>query len=289
MSSFAGALGGVKAAGADDDASRVTLYRLPGFLGLAQFWPELNLELRVPFSGQAQAKVDCQVVDLDYFQAQSRWDLSSLQGLAEQVNQKALENLSKENLPRKHPHFRVLLGYSFGGRVALHALASAPPLLWSAAILISVHPGLEQEEVRAARLRDDQRWAKQLRTLPWDQFLGVWDQQATLVDSGVHAPVRREADFCKARLAEALTACSLGCQEDFRPFLAQAGKPPLLWLVGEQDLKFKKILESLLKGHTNLQGFAISQAGHRIPWERSEEWKKIIALFLEKIIHGSAT
>ena len=41
----------------------------------------------------------------------------------------------------------VLLGYSMGGRLALHALL-ARPTLWQSAIVVSAHPGLAAVEER---------------------------------------------------------------------------------------------------------------------------------------------
>lgn len=51
---------------------------------------------------------------------------------------------------------KILVGYSMGGRLALHALLEGG--LWDAAILISPHPGLESEEERAARRAGDAEW-----------------------------------------------------------------------------------------------------------------------------------
>ena len=49
---------------------------------------------------------------------------------------------------------RALLGYSMGGRLALHALLEKDHP-WQAAVIISAHPGLESEPERADRRASD--------------------------------------------------------------------------------------------------------------------------------------
>ena len=66
---------------------------------------------------------------------------ASLCGFAEFLNEIAAPDV---------PGPRVLIGYSLGGRLALHALTQQPQL-WDAAVLISPHPGLRSHGERAAR------------------------------------------------------------------------------------------------------------------------------------------
>jgi len=58
-----------------------------------------------------------------------------------------------------------LVGYSMGGRLALHSLI-AQPKLWKGATIISAHPGLSTEEERVARRRKDAEWFDLSRSLP---------------------------------------------------------------------------------------------------------------------------
>ncbi|MBT7213976.1 MAG: hypothetical protein HN869_02080, partial [Verrucomicrobia bacterium] len=50
----------------------------------------------------------------------------------------------------------VILGYSMGGRLALHALTAAPEK-WRAAIIVSAHPGLVSGQQE--RREEDREWA----------------------------------------------------------------------------------------------------------------------------------
>ncbi|MDA7508581.1 hypothetical protein N8488_01170, partial [Akkermansiaceae bacterium] len=50
----------------------------------------------------------------------------------------------------------LILGYSMGGRLALHALTAAPEK-WRAAIIVSAHPGLVSGQQE--RREEDREWA----------------------------------------------------------------------------------------------------------------------------------
>src|SRR4051812_30010155 len=52
-----------------------------------------------------------------------------------------------------------LLGYSLGARVALGLVARHPHLV-RRAVLVSVHPGLASDVARAARVAEDEAWAR---------------------------------------------------------------------------------------------------------------------------------
>ena len=57
----------------------------------------------------------------------------------------------------------AILGYSLGGRLALHALVARPEQ-WKAAIVVSAHLGMLDAAERATRVADDARWADRFRT-----------------------------------------------------------------------------------------------------------------------------
>ena len=73
---------------------------------------------------------------------------------------------------------RILIGYSMGGRLALHALLEGGP--WDAAVIISANPGIRDPNEAAARRTADTVWATQALTLPWHDFLEKWNTQPLL-------------------------------------------------------------------------------------------------------------
>lgn len=63
----------------------------------------------------------------------------------------------------------ILLGYSLGGRLALHALLE-DSAMWRAAVIVSAHPGLQDDEARVLRMASDAHWAGRALVGSWDRF-----------------------------------------------------------------------------------------------------------------------
>jgi 2-succinyl-6-hydroxy-2,4-cyclohexadiene-1-carboxylate synthase len=158
----------------------------------------------------------------------------------------------------------VLLGYSLGGRLALHALL-ARPTLWRGAVIVSTHPGLTDPAERAARRADDARWAERFLHEDWDMVLADWDAQA--VFGGAKRTLERPASaYDRTALATALLDWSLGVQEPLAERLN--GIPcPVLWVAGVRDARYVQLgrdaMAQLPRGELRIA----PNAGHRVPWE----------------------
>lgn len=160
-----------------------------------------------------------------------------------------------------HP---ILMGYSLGGRLALHALIQDPSL-WSAAVIISAHPGLTSAEEKKQRLQQDQEWANRFLEDAWEQLMEDWNAQAVF-----QSPLKRnEKDYCRETLSQAMLQWSLGRQRDLRPELAKLNIP-IVWVVGEKDTKFRTLASSVTLSHPKSRISIIPKAGHRVPWEQPE-------------------
>jgi len=85
----------------------------------------------------------------------------------------------KELDVQRHLTFREpwhLVGYSMGGRFALHYALMFPQSVLSLT-LISASPGIEDESVREKRRKDDAAWAVKIQMLPPSLFLDEWYRQ----------------------------------------------------------------------------------------------------------------
>lgn len=174
----------------------------------------------------------------------------------------------------------ILLGYSLGGRLALHALLAAPER-WRRAVIVSAHPGLADPRERAERRRDDEQWAARFERESWDRLLEAWDARAVFGGTPT-ARARPEAAFDRAALAAALRAWSLGAQDDLRPALERL-TIPVLWIAGARDARYAALAEEAC-GRLPHGTVAIApDAGHRVPWERPEWFAERVITFIQDV------
>ncbi|MEO0415055.1 MAG: alpha/beta hydrolase-fold protein [Verrucomicrobiota bacterium] len=151
---------------------------------------------------------------------------------------------------------RELMGYSMGGRLAIHALARHPDY-WEKVVILSAHPGLASAEERQARRDHDDGWAKKARNLPWVDFLQEWNAQPVFAGDAISAEQQRLEDR-RDEISCAFENWSLGQQpchrEAIRNFCGD-----LRWLVGGEDRKFLQLAAEM---SINYQ--IVKNAGHRL-------------------------
>jgi len=172
---------------------------------------------------------------------------------------------------------KVLLGYSMGGRLGLHALLQQPDL-WNAAIFISTHPGLSSPAERKQRVIADEAWAKRFEKEEWEPLMQAWNSQPVFQDDGVIFD-RREEHFCRHALAQSMRVWSLGSQEALGAKIAQL-EIPILWMAGKEDTKFASLAESIFLKHPLSRICIMPNSGHRLPWQRPREFEAILTDFL---------
>ena len=172
---------------------------------------------------------------------------------------------------------RVLLGYSMGGRLALHALLENPHP-WQAAVIVSAHPGLEQESERIARRGSDAEWATQALAGDWQQFLSRWNAQPLLGAAALRdAQASGTLIMRRREIARSFVDWSLGAQSSLWERLAEISIP-VLWIAGENDPRYLALAERAVSMLPNGHLATAPAAGHRVPWE-AEEW------FAEQVAH----
>lgn len=171
----------------------------------------------------------------------------------------------------------VLLGYSMGGRLALHALL-ARPTLWKAAVIVSAHPGLADESECVARREKDAEWSALALKGEWDVFLEKWEEQGVLGGTGGMSD-RRGLKGRRASVARSFIDWSLGVQEDLSLCLDEV-LCPVLWITGERDEKFTKIAREVSSVMPRCMHEVVSGCGHRVPWEKPEAFASLCRDFL---------
>lgn len=173
---------------------------------------------------------------------------------------------------------KVLVGYSMGARLALHALLDRGP--WDAAVLVAPHPGLESEPERTERRESDAVWASRALSGDWADFLAAWNAQPVLADSGARPPLSANR---RREVARSFIDWSLGAQEPLWDRLGEI-PCPVLWCTGERDGKFTRLAERAVAHLEKGERWVAPGAGHRVPWDAPDAFRDETGEFLERVI-----
>lgn len=182
------------------------------------------------------------------------------------------------------------LGYSMGGRVALH-LALEQPALVRRLVLIGATAGIDDDEERQRRRLADDELADQLDPLDpggpvdqqrrLDQFLERWLAQplfASLAPETACLAARR-TNRC-AGLANSLRTCGTGTQQPLWDRLAELTVPVLL-VAGAEDHRFGALAARMAAAiGSNAQTVLVPDAGHACHLQRPSVVADMIEDFL---------
>ena len=178
----------------------------------------------------------------------------------------------------------LLLGYSLGGRLALHAMLAAPQR-WAGAVIVSAHPGLRNERERLAREESDRAWAERALHSDWEIFLGEWNAQPVFggaPDSDV-LPRQRGLKARRVEIAKAFRVWSLGRQQYLGEQLAVC-TVPVLWITGACDEKFSQLGAAMAGVMPESEHLAITGCGHRVLDEAPGDLCAAIRDFQKRIL-----
>lgn len=176
----------------------------------------------------------------------------------------------------------VLVGYSLGGRTALHAALTRPEL-WRGVVLIGATAGMADMAARRERRLADDRLAERIGDLGVDAFLADWLAQPMFA----RMP-RRDEDLAERRrntaqgLASSLRHCGTGTQDDLRWLLDRLTMPALM-LAGAHDLKFVaagRELAELWGGDARF--VEVADAGHAVHLEQPTVVAELIGSWLDQ-------
>ncbi|HDM8185840.1 TPA: 2-succinyl-6-hydroxy-2,4-cyclohexadiene-1-carboxylate synthase [Vibrio harveyi] len=175
----------------------------------------------------------------------------------------------------------ILIGYSMGGRIAMHGLAHHCflDLNICGAIIEGGNFGLQSESEKQARFGNDAHWARRFKTEPFVCVLNDWYQQ--LVFSSLNHEQRqtliekRSANLGSA-VADMLLATSLAKQSYLLPALQQQ-TIPLYYICGSKDKKFSQLAESSGLAYLQVEG-----AGHNVHQEQPQQF----AMHINQIFHS---
>jgi 2-succinyl-6-hydroxy-2,4-cyclohexadiene-1-carboxylate synthase len=157
----------------------------------------------------------------------------------------------------------TLVGYSMGGRVALHAALSLGERV-RRLVLIGASPGIADAGERAARAADDAALADRIEAIGIDAFVREWGAQPLF--TGIPRGVAEFIDADRRRntaagLAAALRGLGTGVMPSLWDRLPELGIPVDL-VVGERDEKYRAIAARMVEALPEGRVHVVPGAGH---------------------------
>jgi 2-succinyl-6-hydroxy-2,4-cyclohexadiene-1-carboxylate synthase len=177
-----------------------------------------------------------------------------------------------------------LLGYSMGGRIALH-LALAAPQRVRRLLLESASPGLADPDERAARVQSDNDLADAIERDGIAAFVAYWERLPLFAGRQTLPPAVREKQRAQrlqnrpTGLANSLRGMGTGQQESLWERLAELTLPVRL-LVGAQDRKYCDIARRMEQLLPAAQVSVVADAGHTIHLEQPDRFAQLVGDFL---------
>jgi 2-succinyl-6-hydroxy-2,4-cyclohexadiene-1-carboxylate synthase len=180
----------------------------------------------------------------------------------------------------------VVLGYSMGGRTALHfALRHGHRV--AALILESAAPGYADPRERAARVRSDEELAGRIEGDGIEPFVDYW-QSIPLWESQRGLPEATRAALRQQRLlnsalglANSLRGMGAGAQEPVMHRLPEL-RMPVLFLAGGLDARYAALAREMAGLVPGAEARIIPGAGHAAHFERSDAFAAEVSRFLER-------
>jgi 2-succinyl-6-hydroxy-2,4-cyclohexadiene-1-carboxylate synthase len=177
-----------------------------------------------------------------------------------------------------------VLGYSMGGRVALHLAAAAPERV-GRLILESASPGIADPAERAARAASDEALAARVEAEGLEWFVDHW-AAIPLFASQQGLPPEERAALRERRLrgsavgyANSLRGMGAGRQASLWGRLHELGQPALL-ISGELDVKYVATSEQAAALMPRARHVVVPGAGHTVHLEARETFAQLVVGFL---------
>ena len=171
------------------------------------------------------------------------------------------------------------VGYSMGGRVALHAALRHPDSV-ERLVLIGATAGIDDAGDRARRRAEDQALADRIMRHSLPAFIDEW--LARPLFDGLDDDTAMRDDRLRntrAGLASSLRLCGTGTQEPLWDRLGEVRSPTLV-LVGADDTKFRALGERLVDGLASAELSVIEDSGHSVHLEQPDRTADAISEFL---------
>lgn len=178
----------------------------------------------------------------------------------------------------------IVLGYSMGGRLAMHLALRAPEIV-DALVLESTSAGIESRQERLARAASDEQLADEIERDDIAAFMARWEA-LPLFASQTNLPAAARESLRRQRLrqdprglANSLRGMSVGLQESLWKRLPELSMPILI-IAGALDRKYCDIARTMSEAVPDARLNVIPDAGHAVHLERPNAFWQTVRTFL---------
>ncbi len=224
----------------------MTVLALHGFLGQGSDWLALK---------QASELKDAEWFCPDLFSKDSLVQMTGFDAFVESF----LESIKLQKVD-------LLLGYSFGGRMAIEILKRQPEFS-KKTLLLSTHlGGMTSEQIKEKRERDS-IWAMRFLSEDWEKLISDWNKQSLFSEDSKLS--RDEYAFDRRKLYLSLENLSLSEQTMILD-IPKSARDRIEYYYGQKDQKFASLYENYIKAEwlEKAQGLPY---GHRLHLEAVKE------------------
>jgi 2-succinyl-6-hydroxy-2,4-cyclohexadiene-1-carboxylate synthase len=180
----------------------------------------------------------------------------------------------------------AVVGYSMGGRAALHLALFAPARL-HALVLESASTGIDDPCGRAARVRSDFALAEAIERDGIESFVEHWEALPLFASqrrlpTAVRESLRRQRLQNSALgLANSLRAMGAGAQAPLSRRLREV-RVPVLLLAGSLDDKYRRLAQRMEAELPHARVEIVPDAGHAVHLEQPDVFAQLVRSFLEE-------
>lgn len=188
----------------------------------------------------------------------------------------------------------AVLGYSMGGRVALHFALFEPERV-EALILEGASPGIDNPAERAVRVSSDEELAAFIEREGIAAFVDRWEALplfATQRRLPAEVLARQRAQRLANRpegLANSLRGMGAGAQTPLTERLGEIRLPTLL-IAGALDEKYRALAQRMAKSMPDAEAVIVPDAGHAVHLERPGDFARAVREFFDaRALRGMQT
>lgn len=180
----------------------------------------------------------------------------------------------------------ALLGYSMGGRIALH-LVLAHPGRFSALICESASPGIDDSEDRERRRHEDDELAAVIESRGVEAFVEQWENlELFQTQKSLPSDEREKLRFQRLQTPPEGAAGSLRGMSPGRCDSVWGSLPhinlPVLLIAGEHDLRYESIAERMSRVIPQSEMWLAPGAGHAVHLEQPTSFTDVVLDFLRR-------